>query len=263
MAQRNRFLAVVGIGGWLFCSAPVVAQSLNPEWVQAQVGTLPLVITAPHGGYHEPTHWPVRTRSGPDPQFNLQDDLYTQELAQEVASALHAQVGQIPWLVLGQLRRRYIDFNRPSELAYGDAVAAPAWQAYHGAIAQALQAVTAHERRALLLDIHGHGRQGSPPPLYLGTQNGRTWQTLVGQCGLVCTWGPQGLHAQLQARGYAVPQQVPSSLNGGYTVRHYSQLPGVSAIQVEVPRPLRSDRMRRQQLAQDLARALTVLLPRL
>lgn len=230
-----------------------------PEWVMVQEGRLPLVITAPHGGYHEPPNWPVRTPVGDKIQFNLQDDLYTQELAQELAAALQAQLGQPPWLVAGQVRRRYLDFNRPPELAYTDAVAAPAWLAYHGAIARALQATTAQAAHTLLLDIHGHGRQAQRPPLYLGTQDGRTWQALVQKCGIVCTWGPEGLHAQLQALGYSVPAVVPQSLNGGYTVRHYSQMPGVSAIQVEVPRVLRADPSSRLQFARDLAHAVVGL----
>jgi N-formylglutamate amidohydrolase len=258
--QLTLLCLLLGIG---LCG-PVGASATSPAtaWVVVQSGTLPLVITAPHGGYDEPA-WPVRAPVGNPQQFNLQDDLYTQELAQELAAAVQTQLGQSPNLVVGQVRRRYIDLNRPRELAYGDPVAAPAWQAYHTAISQVLTRLTAQFHRVLLLDIHGHGRQGNPPPLYLGTHNGRTWQALLGHCGLVCTLGPQGLHAQLQMRGYAVPHQVPAHLNGGYTVRHYSQMPGVSAIQVEVPRTLRSHSSRRLQLAQDLALAVKALLPHL
>ncbi len=119
------------------------------EWIP---GTLPLVISAPHGGTITPTTIPDRT-SGTTTR-----DLNTEELARAIVDEFESRFGVRPHLVLSRLSRRKLDANREIvEAAAGNAAAERAWREYHGF----LEASVAESRRVagggFYVDIHGHG----------------------------------------------------------------------------------------------------------
>jgi hypothetical protein len=117
-------------------------------------GTLPVVLTATHGGTLLPSDLPDRGFG------TLVRDLATDTLALLVAEALEVQTGARPHLVRVHLHRRKLDANRDvGEGAQGDPAATRAWLEFHSWTTAAMDALrTAHER-GLYVDLHGHGHE--------------------------------------------------------------------------------------------------------
>ncbi len=123
-------------------------------FVSYEPGTLPVVITASHGGTMLPSDLPDRGFGV------LTRDLATDTLAYLLAEALETQSGSRPHLVVVHLHRRKLDANRDvGEGAQGNPAATRAWLEFHAWTEAALQVVRATHPRGLYLDLHGHGHE--------------------------------------------------------------------------------------------------------
>lgn len=126
------------------------------DWVEYRPGTLPVVLSAPHGGSIEPTSIP--DRSGPG--IVTVRDSRTIETTLAASDALEELTGERPHVVISHLRRTKLDPNREiGEAALGDADAERAWREYHDLIDMAKDAVTEDRGAGLYLDMHGHGHE--------------------------------------------------------------------------------------------------------
>ncbi|SVD25077.1 uncharacterized protein METZ01_LOCUS377931, partial [marine metagenome] len=125
----------------------------DSPWVDTRRGTLPLVLSAPHGGSEKPASMADRTYG------ILKQDSGTREILFGLADAIELRTGRRPFLVASNLHRVKLDPNREvEEAAQGDEKSIAAWTAYHGALEEAGQEAKAlGGGRALVLDIHGHG----------------------------------------------------------------------------------------------------------
>lgn len=249
-------------------------------FVEFQVGRLPLILSAPHGGTLTPTSLRDRTRG------YFTGDSYTQELTRLTADALEELTGRRPHMVISRLARSKLDPNRGlDEAANADPGSETAWREYHGYIGVARALVTEEWGSGLYIDMHGHGHR--VPRIELGyliapaRLNGddagvdaspsslRALAASTGSSTSALVRGPESLGALLEQRGYA---SVPSPSNpdpgrddyfdGGYsTVRHGSVQSGtVSGIQLEHPRSVRNDESARRAYARDLAEALVAFM---
>lgn len=246
--------------------------------VEYHPGSLPFIITAPHGGLLRPDDVANR-RDG-----NVKNDARTQQLARLIAEAL-ADGEERPHLVINLLHREKLDANRPIEdAAEGDARAEAAWNAYHDLIDQARADVIASHGRGLLLDVHGHSHDEPRVELgYLITStelalDDEAFETLADDSSIrhladasALTFaelvrGPTSLGARLDAAGYAAmpsprfvaPHGLPY-FSGGYTLRRHGSRDGkpVDAIQLEAPKKgVRDTRLHRIAFAAVVARAL-------
>ncbi|HLO97585.1 MAG TPA: N-formylglutamate amidohydrolase, partial [Fimbriimonas sp.] len=132
---------------------------------------LAIVICAPHGGGN--TIPGVAERSKKDtPQFTTVTDTRTDKLAHAIAEQITKQTRKVPFLVVATVSRKYVDLNRDPKTAYEDERAKSSYDAYHAAIASAVDAARKLSPNAILLDIHGQGRTAAT--IYRGTQNGAT-----------------------------------------------------------------------------------------
>ena len=225
--------------------------------VEYHVGTLPFIITAPHGGHLRPDD--VANRS----EGNLENDTRTQQLARLVAQALSSG-DERPYVVINLLHRDKLDANRPLEEATaGDARAEAAWTAYHELIDQARAEVVASHGGGLLLDVHGHGHDEPRVELgYLITStelalDDEALEALAAESSIrhlaevsplsfaALVRGPSSMGARLEEAGYAsVPSPSSPSpgglpyYSGGYTLRRHGSSGGepVDAIQLEAPK---------------------------
>ena len=145
--------AALGLAGLILLSLLLFPQ--DSPWVETRQGTLPLVLSAPHGGGEKPASMKDRTRG------ILKRDSGTREVLFGLAEAIELRTGRRPFLVASNLHRVKLDPNRDvEEAAQGDREAALAWAAYHGALEEAGRAAKAlGGGRALILDIHGHGHE--------------------------------------------------------------------------------------------------------
>jgi hypothetical protein len=121
-------------------------------YAEYRPGTLPVILSAPHGGGLEPGEIPVRS-GGVQTR-----DLNTTDLTERMAAALEARFGARPHVVLFHLHRRMVDANREiREAAEGHPLGEHAWHEFQGMIAHAHARVVAEHGNGLYLDIHGHG----------------------------------------------------------------------------------------------------------
>jgi len=215
----------------------------NREFVEFTPGTLPLVITAAHGGTLRPADVPDRSWG------TLVRDLATDTLALLVADSLEALTGERPHLIRVHLHRRKLDANRDlEEGAQGNPVAIRTWREFHAWTETAMALVRASHPRGLYMDVHGHGHQVQRLELgYLltGAQLALDDASLDGpelasrsSLREVSSWtgrspsevvrGPGSLGDRFHQHGYpAVPSpQDPHPagapyLSGGYNTRRY------------------------------------------
>jgi hypothetical protein len=130
-------------------------------YVEYIPGTLPLVISAPHGGDLTPDEIPDRTWG------TLVTDAHTVETILAVREAFLDETGHAPHVILSHLRRTKLDPNRDiDEAAQESPFAELAWTEFHGFIEIAEADVVGAFGSGLYLDLHGHGHD--VPRLELG-----------------------------------------------------------------------------------------------
>ena len=216
------------------------------DLVLVQQGSMPVILTAPHGGRAAiPAIEPRRVQDGtPGPWGGVHTvaDSSTDILASGIAAELTKLTGQDPYLVVAKFARKYIDANRPLELGLEDARARPYYDYYQRAIRRFVDEIRARYPAGLLIDLHGQAKD--PDVVMRGTLNGRTVQRLMQRGGIDAVTGPRGVFGQLEANGFKVfpRNDVPprgtsedAGYKGGYTVFTYGShnRDGIDAVQME------------------------------
>lgn len=125
------------------------------NYVGYQVGTLPIVISVPHGGYLNPNSIPDRTCNNPV----YATDAFTIELAEKISNSLFQLTGCYPHIIYNHLKRSKLDCNRNlSDGACGNSEAKIAWNEFHNFLDTAqLIANKNFNDNTIYVDLHGHG----------------------------------------------------------------------------------------------------------
>jgi N-formylglutamate amidohydrolase len=244
-----------------FLQDPLDAQEKKPpaEWTTVASGALPIILSAPHGGR---TAIPevVPRRGVGVPQFTVERDSNTAELAELLAGKIAARLDARPFLVIARFERKYVDANRSETAAFETAEAKFYYDTYHAAIAAAVLKVRQSWRAGLLLDLHGQGAERDT--IFRGTDNGSSVAALVQRFGREAVIGAKSILGQMASRGYKVEPGVDGRerrYTGGYTTRTYGshRAGGVDAIQIELGANLRA-KSNLERSADDLARAIEI-----
>lgn len=128
----------------------------DQSYIEYLCGSLPVIISAPHGGLLEPAAIPDRDCNNPDYTCTL--DYNTQELSRAIANSLFDLTGCYPHLIINRLHRKKLDANREIvEAAGGNSIAEQAWYDFHEFIDSAAARVTNVYGKGLYVDLHGHG----------------------------------------------------------------------------------------------------------
>jgi hypothetical protein len=244
----------------LFASVLPMLHAAEPQFGQQQYteyrpGTLPLVISAPHGGTLKPEGIPSRTLG------RIAQDSHTAELATLIAQVCLQKLGGTPALIFCHLHRTKVDCNREiKEAAQGNATAEQAWREYQGFIATAQKAVQASGAKGLYIDLHGHRHPEMLVELgYLLTasQLRKLDSSMAATSGLKhlaqsgaasleeLVRGPQSLGAYLEKAGFPsipspshrAPVLEQEYFSGGYNVVSHASAYGplISGLQIECP----------------------------
>src|SRR5262245_56641059 len=217
------------------------ASSPLEDLVAIQAGELPIVLSAPHGGTGEIPGVPPRLGEGLEKGskgFVTGRDMGTEELAREVAVQIERRFQKKPYFVISRTHRRYLDPNRPPEIAYEDDDAKPVYARYHDSLAKYCREIQSRFHAGLLLDIHGQGSRADT--VFRGTKNGLTVQLLRQRYGEGAHIGAESFFALLGDRGWKVfpnpfDGKEQSGFTGGFIVQTYGshQAGGIDAIQLE------------------------------
>ncbi|MEE2937899.1 MAG: BPL-N domain-containing protein [Planctomycetota bacterium] len=227
-------------------AADELEASVSPtSLVTVERGDLPIILTAPHGGTDSIPNVPRRLGEGVS-KFSSLSDVGTAQLGIRLADAIERKFGKRPYLVVAHFHRRYIDANRPTDLAFEVKPATKIYNRYHEAIVKARHEVAERWGHGLLLDIHGQATD--PQAIFRGTQNGQTTKHLVSRFGNEALRGKTSLFGQLALQGFRVipavndTKQEHNRYDGGFTVVKYGSNRGgtIDAIQLEFGRSFRN-----------------------
>jgi hypothetical protein len=142
----------------LFCNGLIFSQQTffgTSNYIEYQAGTLPIILSVPHGGALTPASIPDRTCNNP----TTVTDSWTIETALEIKKSLYELTGCYPHIIICHLRRRKIDCNRNLQNgACSNSEAEIAWNEYHIFVKQAREKATLqHGLKNFYIDLHGHG----------------------------------------------------------------------------------------------------------
>ncbi len=233
------------------------------EYVLIESGELPIIVSAPHGGNLNPPGIPPRSGEGLEKGatgFFTGRDTGTEELAQEVAAAIEERFGKRPYLVASRVNRKYLDPNRPADIAFDHPAIQPIYAHYHETLARYTREVTNRFHAGVLIDIHGQGSRSDT--VFRGTKNGLTVTRLRQTFGQAAHDGPESLFGELQSRGWIVYPKLSaaptaqvdseqSGFTGGYIVQTYGSHKSqpIDAIQLEFGSQYRTSSARPQTAA--------------
>ena len=115
------------------------AEKTPADLVLVHQGTLPIILTVPHGGREAIPGVPARNLEGKSQGgrwggFEGGGDFNTDILAHGIAAEIKALTGKEVYLVMAKFQRKFIDPNRPPEIALDSAEARPYYDHYHGSI---------------------------------------------------------------------------------------------------------------------------------
>ncbi len=233
------------------------------QMVLVNQGQLPIIISAPHGGLFRIPNVEARQGKGMEtgPKgFFIGRDGGTEELAKEVFDAIEAKFGRRPYSVISSVDRKYLDPNRPADIAYEDADAKPVYDRYHDALTEQCRSIVNEFRGGLLLDIHGQGTKRDT--VFRGTSNGTTVSRLREKFGESAHTGDMSMFGLMKAQGWTVfpdpfDEREQSGFTGGYIVKTYGshQVIGIDAMQLEFGADYRT-KGNRKKIAEQLASAV-------
>jgi N-formylglutamate amidohydrolase len=259
---RPRRVAWLVVCAAASASAPPEAPPTS-RLVATQEGTLPIILSAPHGGTKEISGVPPRKGEGlakDGKGFVASRDAGTEELTYALAEAIEKRTGKKPYFVVAKFHRKYLDANRPAEVGLEHAKARPVYEAYHQTLAHYCREVKKTYGRGLLLDVHGHGSEKDT--IFRGTQIGKAVTLLRQRFGESAHTGPKSFFALLAAHGCTVfPGEGTAKERAGYTgghiVRTYGshEAHGIDAMQLEFGGSYRT-KAKVKETAEKVARAV-------
>ena len=243
--------------------------------VKRHRGTMPIILTAPHGGSESPPNVEERSeKNGCD--LKIKKDSKTDSITEGVAQTILQLTGLSPYVVLARFHRKFIDANRELKCAFTDSNAKVFYEEYHNRIAKYVsQVLEENDNRGFLFDLHGVNtkdfeRNNKPKAdIYLGTNNSGTLQPSFKREDLFKT---HGLHGLLKASEHqtssggsntvfkytiypADKSKTEEILAGGFTVINSAKL-GINCIQIELANRIRSNDEKRSFIIEDLAFAM-------
>lgn len=240
-------------------ATPAEAFDPAPFLIRGQ-GTLPILLSAPHGGRQPLPGVPERKGEGVE-QFVTVVDTGSLELLEVLVKEVERECGGKPFFVGAKFARKFVDANRPPKDAYEHPRAKQVYDAYHDELEKAHEVIFKTHGKGLLLDLHGQAKDKAT--IFRGTAKLSTVALLLDRHGRTALTGPKSVLGVLEAKGYKVfpkgdsmePEQP--GFTGGYIVQKYgSKKTGkLDAIQLELGGDHRS-RTNRETFARDLALAI-------
>jgi len=238
------------------------------DYLQAEAGLLPVILTAPHGGRDEVPECDLRKPSGA--RFVTATDYNTDMLARGIATELERLTGKKPYLVVALFHRRFIDANRRADEAYSSPGCAKAYETYHAVIRGYIEEIRAKHPHAMLFDIHGQAAY--PDSILRGTHHGVAVTRLLARAGAPAVTGPDSVFGRFAAMGYRIVPGNDTSptdrveakgYTGGHTVALYGShnQDGIDTMQLEFGRDLRASAVI-ATTARDTAQAIAVFYQR-
>ncbi|MFC1724176.1 hypothetical protein ACFL4T_01015 [candidate division KSB1 bacterium] len=122
----------------------------DKKYIEYLPGTLPVILSAPHGGTLKPSDIPDRTYG------SFYQDMHCDDLVKKIRDSLYRATGKYPHVVICNLHRRKLDANRDiNEAAQGNTAAEQAWKEWNEFLEHAKKEVETEYGTGFYFDIHG------------------------------------------------------------------------------------------------------------
>ena len=123
---------------------------INENYVKYREGSIPIIISAPHGGVLKPKDIPNRTNG----VFEI--DSNTKELTHEITQEFLSQTNNYPHTIIMDLSRKKVDANRElTQATTKHKKAVESYDTFHNFIKDAKTKVNEKFQKGLYIDIHG------------------------------------------------------------------------------------------------------------
>lgn len=226
------------------------------NYIKYYEGSLPIILSAPHGGDTQAQEIKTRTSGVFD-----KDD-YTLELTELIIKEFYAQTNKTPYAIISTISREKVDINREPKEAYEDENAKVPYLEFHKRIINAKKVIEKEFGKGLYIDIHGQ----SHPKGYLEFgylldndilklhdsqlkknhihSSINTLGNFSQECFIDQLRGPHSMGSLMCNQGYdSIPSvKLPYASDGNYfegaydTIRYGSLKGGnISGIQIEFP----------------------------
>jgi len=119
------------------------------DYIEFYEGTLPIILSAPHGGDKLPNEIKTRT-SGV-----FEKDDFTKELTLEIIKEFKKTLGETPYAIIASISREKIDLNRKKLEAFEDKKASKIYDTFHNLIKFSKNEVEKNFGKGIYIDIHG------------------------------------------------------------------------------------------------------------
>ncbi|WP_299668054.1 T9SS type A sorting domain-containing protein [uncultured Polaribacter sp.] len=127
-------------------------QEDSKKYIEYIPGTMPIIISAPHGGRLTPNNGEIPDRTC---GTNAMDD-NTDVLIKEIQKKCFDQFGVYPYIIINNLHRKKLDPNRNESVATcGNATAKVYYDAFHNFIDAASADINSKFGKGLYIDLHG------------------------------------------------------------------------------------------------------------
>lgn len=240
-------LGLLACGGGEGLEGPAPADPAG--FVAVEMGTLPVVISVPHGGAE-------MLPDVPDlPWGSGAVEVETLELARAIQAELQARTGQRARLVASLATRKQVDPDRPARDGYHHPLAGAVYARYHEALAAAVQTARSQSPEgALLVDLHGQSAEVDAA--LRQTRNGRS-------ADLERLQASGGFLAALNGAGVVLAPSQPKALEtsepeSGYLLEMFgmSAAGGVQAVHLAFGMSFRATPKARDATAARVAQAI-------
>ncbi len=251
----------------------------NLNYIKYLQGTLPIIISAPHGGTLKPEYIPDRIYG------KKGKDKYTDLLTQDIALEFYKQTDKYPYIIVLELARKKLDANREiKEAAQDNQEAIKIYNAYHSTIQNFIKEVKQKFNKGLYIDLHGHSHPNSYIEFgylldndilkltdneiikYQELSSIKNLSKISKEPFIEQIKGETSLSGIMSKKGYkSIPSQdIPYALDdkyfkGAYSTKKYGSYYGgsINGIQVEFPRiGFRDTQEHRQKLAKDFVESI-------
>lgn len=255
-----------------------IKPSINENHIQYLEGSLPIVISTPHGGSYSPNYISNRTNGVFD-----RDD-YTKELTYEIIEEFFIQTKCYPHTVIVDLCRTKVDTNRQIIEAVSCENSTTSYNSFHNFIKKSIKKVESKYQKGLYIDIHGQSHSHNAIEfgylltndiLRLDTNNMTSYKnnssiktisnfSNYSFCEQIK--GEYSLGTLMSKKGFkSVPSKtMPYTLKddeyfeGAYNTKTYASTSGsgISSIQIEFPYYCRESKENRKETAKALVSSI-------
>lgn len=255
-----------------------IKPSLNENYIQYLEGSLPIVISTPHGGSYTPSYILNRTNGVFD-----RDD-YTKELTYEIIEEFFIQTKCYPHTVIVDLCRTKVDTNRQKTEAVSCEKSTTSYNSFHKFIKQSIKKIEKKYQKGLYIDIHGQSHShnaiefgylltndilrldNNTISTYKSISSIKTISDFSNYSFCEQIKGAYSLGTLMSKKGFeSIPSKnMPYSLKdneyfeGAYNTRTYASTSGssVSSIQIEFPYYCRETKENRKETAKALVSSI-------